>query len=165
MDSQLRGKAWKFGDNVDTDQIIPAEYLVTMDNTELARHVFEKSRTGLARKISKGDIVVGGRNFGCGSSREHAPRALLGAGVSCVIARSFARIFFRNAINIGLPVVETDLEIAEGDSVRVDLAKGVVENETSCKQASFAKYPPFVMMLIEKGGLVAYTKEMIQCRR
>jgi len=165
MKGNLTGKAWVFGDNVDTDQIIPAEYLVTMDNTELAAHAFENSKPEFAGKVRAGDVIVAGRNFGCGSSREHAPRALLGAGVSCVVAESFARIFFRNAINLGLPVIEARLAASTGDTIRVDLAKGVVENETTRKRADFASYPPFIMMLIEKGGLVPYTKEMLGCRK
>lgn len=165
MKASLTGKAWVFGDNVDTDQIIPAEYLVTMDNSELASHAFENAMPDFARKVRAGDIVVAGRNFGCGSSREHAPRALLGAGVSCVVAESFARIFFRNAINLGLPVIEAKLAASRGDTVRVDLEKGVVENSTKGKKVDFAGYPPFIMMLIDKGGLIPYTKEMLNCRR
>ncbi len=165
MRQVLSGRAWVFGDNIDTDQIIPAEYLVTMDNKELAAHAFEKARPEFAREVQAGDIVVAGRNFGCGSSREHAPRALLGAGISCVVAQSFARIFFRNAINIGLPVVEADVRAAPRDSLRVDLGKGVVRNETSGKSSAFPNYPPFVVMLIEKGGLIPYTKEMLACRK
>ena len=165
MKASLTGKAWVFGDNVDTDQIIPAEYLVTMDNSELASHAFENAMPDFARKVRAGDIVVAGRNFGCGSSREHAPRALLGAGVSCVVAESFARIFFRNAINLGLPVIEAKLAASRGDTVRVDLEKGVVENSTTGKKVDFAGYPPFIMMLIDKGGLIPYTKEMLNCRR
>jgi 3-isopropylmalate/(R)-2-methylmalate dehydratase small subunit len=161
----LGGRAWVFGDNVDTDQIIPAEYLVTMDNTELAAHAFENLKPEFAKKVRAGDIIVAGRNFGCGSSREHAPRALLGAGASCVVAESFARIFFRNAINLGLPVIEARLAASGGDIIRVDLAKGVVENETKGERADFESYPPFIMMLIEKGGLVPYTKEMLGCRK
>jgi len=161
----FKGKAWVFGDNVDTDQIIPAEYLVTMDNRELARHAFEKARPGFANEVSRGDIVVAGRNFGCGSSREHAPRALMGAGVPCVVAESFARIFFRNAINIGLPVIEAKLDADDGDVVVIDLAKGVIKDDKKGTSAHFAAYPPFVMMLVDKGGLIPYTKEMLGCRR
>ena len=164
MSGPLKGRAWVFGDNVDTDQIIPAEYLVTMDSEELAKHAFAKTRPGMSEKIMPGDVIVAGRNFGCGSSREHAPRALLGAGVSCVVARSFARIFFRNAINIGLPVVEADVEATEGNTISVDLKRGVVTNEDSGAKQEFSSYPPFVMMLVEKGGLVKYTKEMLGCR-
>lgn len=165
MKGRLSGSAWTFGNNVDTDQIIPAEYLVTMDNSELAGHAFENARPEFARKVERGDIIVAGRNFGCGSSREHAPRALMGAGISCVVAESFARIFYRNSINIGLPVIEAKLLARDGDSIAVDLAKGVVENRSSGKKADFAGYPPFVMMLVEKGGLIPYTKEVLGCRR
>ncbi len=165
MKEVLKGKAWTFGDNVDTDQIIPAEHLVTMDNTELAKHAFESAAPEFAKHVLKGDIVVAGRNFGCGSSREHAPRALIGAGVSCVVAESFARIFYRNAINIGLPVVEADLNATKGDLIVIDLKNGIARNETTKKEVKFRGYPPFVMMLIKKGGLVPYTKERLGCRR
>lgn len=165
MKTRLNGRAWTFGDNVDTDQIVPAEYLVTMDNEELAKHAFENARPEFAGKVRKGDIIVAGRNFGCGSSREHAPRALIGAGVHCVVAASFARIFYRNAINIGLPVIEAALPATDGDMIAVDLSRGVVENSASGRKAEFPGYPPFVMMLIEKGGLIPYTKEALGCRR
>lgn len=164
MKGLFKGAAWTFGDNVDTDQIIPAEYLVTMDNRELAKHAFSKVMPEFARRVAPGDIVVAGRNFGCGSSREHAPRALLGAGVSCVVAESFARIFFRNSINIGLPLVEAKLDAKAGDTVSVDLSKGVVRNEATGQEAMFASYAPFVMMLMEKGGLVPYTREVLGCK-
>lgn len=165
MKNSFKGKAWTFGDNVDTDQIIPAEYLVTMDGKELAKYAFSKVSPEFPKKVRAGDIVVVGRNFGCGSSREHAPRALMGAGVSCVVAESFARIFFRNSINIGLPLVEAKLDAKDGDFVTVDLENGVVRNESTGREAEFASYPPFVMMLIEKGGLVPYTKERLGCRK
>lgn len=165
MNKVFEGEVWKFGDNVDTDQIIPAEFLVTMDNAELAKHAFEKNRPEFARRVNRGDIIVAGRNFGCGSSREHAPRALLGAGVTCVVAESFARIFYRNSINIGLPVVEAKIAVKEGERLRVDIASGIVQNMRSSQKAEFKAYPPFVMMLIEKGGLVPYTKEMLGCTR
>ena len=161
--ASINGKAWVFGDNVDTDQIIPAEYLVTMDREDLAKHAFAKARPDFAESVAVGDVVVAGRNFGCGSSREHAPRALQGAGVSCVVARSFARIFFRNAINIGLPVIEADMAASDGDEIRVDLKSGKLVNESSGKEYMFRGYPPFVMMLVEKGGLIPYTKEMLEC--
>ena len=150
---------------MDTDQIIPAEYLVTMDNSELATHAFENAKPSFAKAVREGDVIIAGRNFGCGSSREHAPRALLGAGVACVIAESFARIFFRNAINIGLPVVEAKLAASEKDAIKVDLVRGVAENVSRGRRTTFASYPPFIMMLIEKGGLVPYTKEVLGCRR
>jgi 3-isopropylmalate/(R)-2-methylmalate dehydratase small subunit len=165
MTRSLKGRAWVFGDNVDTDQIIPAEHLVTMENAELARHAFSKVRPEFAGKVSEGDIIVAKRNFGCGSSREHAPRALMGAGVSCVVAESFARIFFRNSINIGFPVIECGIEADDGDEISVDLGKGVVTNETKGVSKEFKAFPPFVMMLVEKGGLMPYTQEMMSCRR
>jgi 3-isopropylmalate dehydratase small subunit len=164
MRDVLKGRIWRFGDNVDTDQVIPAEYLVTMENAELARHAFAKVRPDFSERVMQGDVIIAGRNFGCGSSREHAPRALLGAGVSCVVAESFARIFFRNAINIGLPVVEASVEAAEGETISIDLESGSIVVESSGKQYRFKKYPPFVTMLIEKGGLIPYTREMLQCR-
>ena len=165
MKSHFDGKAWVFGDNVDTDQIISAEYLVTMNSAELAKHAFVKVMPEFPVNVKEGDVIVAGRNFGCGSSREHAPRALMGAGVSCVVAESFARIFFRNAINIGLPVIEATLEADQGDDVEVDVSKGVVRNNSSGKETTFASYPPFVMMLMEKGGLVPYTKERLGCTK
>lgn len=165
MKGRVEGRAWVFGDNVDTDQIIPADYLVTMDNAELAKHAFEKAMPRFAKDVRPGDIVVAGRNFGCGSSREHAPRALMGAGISCVVAISFARIFYRNSINIGLPVVEAEVAAENDDWIRVDLSNGVVENVRTGQSSSFMAYPPFVMMLIEKGGLIPYTKEMLGCRK
>jgi 3-isopropylmalate dehydratase small subunit len=165
MKDSFKGSAWVFGDNVDTDQIIPAEYLVTMDNKELAKYAFSKAAPEFAKSVKAGDILVAGRNFGCGSSREHAPRALMGAGVSCVVAESFARIFFRNSINIGFPVVECKIDAKRGDTISLDLVKGVVRNDTTGTESTFAKYPPFVMMLMEKGGLVPYTKEMLGCRK
>ncbi len=165
MKDVLKGKAWVFGDNVDTDQIIPAEYLVTMDNSILAKHAFENALPEFSRKVRRGDIVVAGRNFGCGSSREHAPRALIGAGVGCVVAESFARIFFRNSINIGLPVVEGGLLAKNGDELVVNLKEGHVQNSHTGQLVEFPAYPPFVMMLIQKGGLIPYTKEVLGCRR
>jgi len=165
MKGVFKGSAWTFADNIDTDQIIPAEHLVTMDNRELAKHAFSKVVPDFPRKVKPGDVIVAGRNFGCGSSREHAPRALMGAGISCVVAESFARIFFRNSINIGLPLVEAKIGAGTGDLVTVDLSKGVVRNESTGQEAKFSSYPPFIMMLIEKGGLVPYTKEMLGCRR
>jgi len=151
---------WKFGDNIDTDAIIPGRYLTINDPKELAKHVFEGVRPGFAQKVAKGDIIVAGRNFGCGSSREHAPLALKGAGIHCVIAKSFARIFFRNAINIGLPVLEckeTDA-ISEGDVLKVDFKKGIIENETKNERYQVASIPTFILKIIESGGLIEYTK-------
>ena len=163
MKGEYGGRAWVFGDNVDTDQVIPAEYLVTMDIAELAKHAFEKAVPEFAKGVRPGDVIVAGSNFGCGSSREHAPRALMGAGISCVVAKSFARIFFRNSINIGLPVVQAELAALPGDPIRVSLEEGTVLNERTGEKANFNSYPPFIMMLIEKGGLMQYTKEMLGC--
>lgn len=157
----MRGRVWKFGANVDTDQIIPAEYLVTGDARELAKHVFEKARPGFAEKARKGDILVAEENFGCGSSREHAPRALIGAGIACVVAKSFARIFFRNAINIGLPVVECDVSAQDGDEIEIDFEKGVINNLTTNKRYVFKPLPGFLLNLLNSGGLVDYTKKRL----
>lgn len=162
MEKRITGRAWKFSDNVDTDQIIPAEYLVTGDPKELARHAFEKVRPEFASSVKKGEIIVAGENFGCGSSREHAPRALLGAGITCVVARTFARIFYRNSINIGLPLVECDIGASDGDHIEVDFERGVVINHTTKKEAKFPSYPPFVLKLINSGGLVSYVKTQLE---
>jgi 3-isopropylmalate/(R)-2-methylmalate dehydratase small subunit len=155
------GKVWKFGDNVDTDQIIPAIYLVTGDMKELAKHAFESVRPEFARQVKQGDLIVGGNNFGCGSSREHAPRALIGSGISCVVAKSFARIFFRNSINIGLPLVEADIEAKDGDELEVDFEKGVVTNKSTGAKAKFPPMPDFLKNLMDAGGLVEYTKKQL----
>lgn len=154
----VEGKVWRFGDDVDTDQIIPAEYLVTPDMKILAAHAFEKVRPDFAAQVRPGEILVAGSNFGCGSSREHAPRALLGAGVSCVIARSFARIFFRNSINIGLPLIEAEIEAAEGDILRVGFREGRITNVSNGRTFVFQPYSGFIRSLIETGGLIPYTK-------
>lgn len=157
----MKGKVWTFGDNVDTDQIIPAEYLVTSDMVELSKHVFEKVRPDLARYARKGDIIVAGKNFGCGSSREHASRAIIGLGISCIIAESFARIFFRNSINLGLPVIECKIEANELDTVEIKLQEGTVKNLSTSKTYNFPPYPPFIRSLLEKKGLIDYVKECI----
>ena len=149
----ISGKVWKFGDHVDTDQIIPAERLVSENLAQLNKFVFEKVRPEIAAKISKGDIIVAGKNFGCGSSREHAPRALIQAGISCVIAESFARIFFRNSINIGLLVIECGIDAKEGDTVTIDPENGTITNGK--KQYTFPKYPEYIADIIAKGGLMA----------
>ncbi len=156
-----RGKAWTYGDNIDTDVIIPARYLNMSTAEELAQHCMEDIDPTFAGAVQAGDIIVGGENFGCGSSREHAPLAIKGAGVSCVIAKSFARIFYRNAINIGLPIlVCTDAakDVAAGDEVSVDLAAGRITNETTGKVYTTAPFPPSIMGIIEAGGLVPYTR-------
>jgi 3-isopropylmalate/(R)-2-methylmalate dehydratase small subunit len=151
-------RIWKFGDNVDTDQIIPAEYLTTGDPKKLAAHAFAKVRPDFARDVRAGDVIVAGDNFGCGSSREHAPRALIGAGIQCVIAKSFARIFFRNAINIGLPVIEADIleKVAEDDELELQLGEGVILNRTTGEAHRFHPLPEFMQKLLKSGGLIKY---------
>ncbi len=164
MEKRITGRAWKFSDNVDTDQVIPAEYLVTGDPRELALHAFEKVRPEFAGSVKKGDVIVAGENFGCGSSREHAPRALIGAGISCVVAKSFARIFYRNSINIGLPLIECDIEAKDGDQIEVDFEKGIVRNLSAGAESRFPSYPPFVLKLINSGGLVSYVKAQLKAK-
>ncbi|MGB9866594.1 MAG: 3-isopropylmalate dehydratase small subunit [Bacillota bacterium] len=160
----IRGKAWKFGDNVDTDLILPGIYLNTSDPQELAKHCMEGIDKQFVQKISPGDVVVAGRNFGCGSSREHAPIALKGAGVSAVIAASFARIFFRNAINIGLPVFESPEAaeaIQQGHTVEADMAAGVIRDLTTGQTFKTAVFPPIVQQIIDSGGLVEYVRRQL----
>jgi len=160
----MQGKAWKFKDNIDTDLIIPARYLNTHDPIELAKHCMEDADPAFAGKVSKGDFIVAGENFGCGSSREHAPVAIKAAGVSAVIAKSFARIFFRNAINIGLPILEikeTD-EIKEGDILNIDLKSGTINDITSGKSFKAEPFPPFMQKLIDAGGLISYVKTSLR---
>ena len=153
----LSGKARRFGANIDTDVIIPARYLNTSDPAELAVHCMEDADPGFAASITKGDIICAGANFGCGSSREHAPIAIKASGISCVIAVSFARIFYRNAINIGLPIFEcADAEkISEGDSVTIDAENGVIHDLTTGEDYPTAPFPPFIRNIIESGGLLA----------
>jgi 3-isopropylmalate/(R)-2-methylmalate dehydratase small subunit len=155
----VEGKVWRFGDNVDTDQIIPAERLVVTNLDHLNDFIFEKVRPGFAGQVKKGDILVAGKNFGCGSSREHAPLSLMEAGFSCIVAESFARIFYRNSMNIGLLLVECKTDIKEGDTVKVSIADGKVTDETSGKEWGFEKYPEFIQKLIDAGGLVNLVKE------
>jgi len=157
----IRGKVWKYGDNVDTDVIIPARYLNVSDPAELARHCLEDLDRSFASAVRPGDIVVAGANFGCGSSREHAPLALKAAGVACVVAESFARIFYRNAINIGLPIVECGeaaKATAAGQVLEVDLERGEVRNHDTGQVFRAQPYPPFMLELMAAGGLVAYTR-------
>jgi 3-isopropylmalate/(R)-2-methylmalate dehydratase small subunit len=156
----LRGKTWKYGDHVDTDAIIPARYLNVWDAAELARHCMEDIDGDFARAVQPGDVIVAGENFGCGSSREHAPLAIKGAGVSCVVAKSFARIFYRNAINVGLPILESPAAVAgveAGQQVEIDLEAGCIHNLTTGQTYQAEPYPPFMMAIIRAGGLVPYT--------
>jgi 3-isopropylmalate dehydratase small subunit len=156
---KIEGTVWKFGDNIDTDVIIPAVHLVTTDMAELGRHCMEGADPAFAGKVRPGDMIVAGKNFGCGSSREHAPMAIKGAGISCVIAESFARIFFRNAFNMGLAIFESpgaSQGIQEGDRVSVDQNTGEIMNHTNQKRFLVSPIPPFMQELIEAGGLMAY---------
>lgn len=157
----MQGKVWKFGSNVDTDLIIAARYLNTSEPSELAKHVMEDARVGFADMMQAGDIIVAGENFGCGSSREHAPIALKAAGISAVIAPSFARIFYRNAFNMGLPIFELEesLEIEEGDMVRIDMDKGEVVNISQAKTYRFVPIPEFMQKLVDAGGLIEFAKQ------
>ena len=159
---KAEGKVIKFGDNIDTDVIIPARYLNTSLPEELAKHCMEDIDKEFVSRVNKGDIMVGGANFGCGSSREHAPIAIKASGISCVIAESFARIFFRNSINIGLPILEcpeASKDIDEGDEVSINFDTGVITNKTKNKEYKAAAFPPFMQQLIYAGGLVSYIKE------
>lgn len=156
---KITGKVIKYGDNVDTDVIIPARYLNSANPKELALHCMEDIDKTFVTRVKKGDIMVGGRNFGCGSSREHAPIAIKESGIACVIAKSFARIFYRNAINTGLAIVEYSGKIEEGDIVEVDFANGKIVNLTSNEKGTFPPFPAFLQNIIEKGGLLASLKE------
>ena len=164
----LTGKVHKYGANVDTDAIIPARYLNVSQPAELAGHCMEDIDPDFAGKVRPGDIIVATTNFGCGSSREHAPLAIKGAGVSCIIARSFARIFFRNAINIGLPVLESAPAVdntEDGDTLKVDLEKGKITNLRTGLEFDARPYPAFMAELISAGGLIEYTKKRLAGRR
>ena len=151
---RLKGKALCYGDNVDTDVIIPARYLNTADPKELARHCMEDIDPDFLQKMQPGDILVAGRNFGCGSSREHAPLAIKHAGISCVVAKSFARIFYRNAVNTGLPILVSQADFAQGDLLSVDLQAGVLRNETTGEESVFAPFPAFLQKIVQAGGLM-----------
>ena len=159
-----KGKAHKFGDDINTDEIIPARYLNTTNKDDLARHCMEDADKHFAKNVKSGDMVVAGKNFGCGSSREHAPVSIKAAGISCVIAESFARIFFRNCINIGLPIIES-VEISRdaksGDVIEVDTASGIVRNVTKDRKYRIEKYPLFMQKIIKAGGLMSSIKKRI----
>ena len=155
----LKGKAWKFGADVDTDLIIPARYLNTSDPKELAKHCMEDADPTFASKVSPGDFIVAGNNFGCGSSREHAPIAIKRAGVSCVVAASFARIFYRNAFNLGLPILESPeaaAAVKTGDELEVDLTTGKITNLSRGRTYQAQPVPPFMQELLAAGGLMPY---------
>ncbi|MCD6197306.1 MAG: 3-isopropylmalate dehydratase small subunit [Deltaproteobacteria bacterium] len=156
---KIKGKVWKFGKNIDTDVIIPARYLNTSDPAELAKHCMEDADPDFSKKIKPGDIIVAGKNFGCGSSREHAPIALKAAGIGCIIAPSFARIFYRNAFNMGLPIFECDETsgvLKQGDDVEVDADTGEIRNLTTGDVFKAQPIPPFMQELISDGGLIPH---------
>jgi 3-isopropylmalate/(R)-2-methylmalate dehydratase small subunit len=161
MNLQIMGKAWKFGDDISTDHITPGRYFHLRSDLEaLAKHVLEDADTSFASKVEKGDIIVAGKNFGLGSSREHAPRVIKIAGVSCIIAKSFARIFYRNSFNIGLPLLVTNTdEIDEGDKLKIDLDSGKIEDETNGKILTFSPISSFMKKLIEDGGIEEHVKK------
>ena len=164
----LKGKVHKYGANVDTDAIIPARYLNVSEPAELAKHCMEDIDKKFVNEVKPGDIIMAATNFGCGSSREHAPLAIKAAGISCVIARSFARIFFRNAINIGLPLLECDDAVAQtgaGDTLEVDLSSGQIKNQTKGTTFTARPYPEFMAELISAGGLIEHTKKRLAGRR
>ena len=165
MTQMLKGKVHKFGDHVDTDQIIPARYLVSSDEKFLAEHCMEVTDPDFVKRVQPGDIMVAGINFGCGSSREHAPISIRASGISCIIAWSFARIFFRNSINRGLPILECPEAVDAtdaGDEVEADLSTGTIRNLTKGQQFKAKPYEPFMMELLQAGGLIEYTKRRLQ---
>ncbi len=161
------GRAWKFGDDVDTDVIIQGKYLVINEPDELAKHVFENLRPEFARKVRKGDFVVAGENFGCGSSREHAPIALKATGIEAVIAKSYARIFFRNAVNIGLRAIECEDadRINDGDELEIDYGRNRIVNKTKNEEYPFTPLPDFLKKILESGGLVNFARSMYGDRK
>jgi len=159
---QAEGTVIRYEDNVDTDVIIPARYLAASDPAELAVHCMEDLDKTFVSRVKQGDIIVAGKNFGCGSSREHAPIAIKASGISCVIAATFARIFYRNAINIGLPIIEcpeASEEIREGDRVRVNFDTGVITDETTGREYQGQAFPPFMQKIIDDGGLINYIND------
>ena len=161
----LRGKAWKYGDNIDTDAIIPARYLTSSDPRHLAEHCMEDADIEFVKKAQEGDFIIAGQNFGCGSSREHAPIAIKAAGISCVIAKSFARIFYRNSFNMGLPILECPEAIdgvRDGDEIEVDIGEGIIRNRRTGAEFHAHPIPPFMRELIEAGGLINYARKRVK---
>ena len=160
----MKGKAWKFGNDIDTDLILPGRYLVLRDPKDLAAHVMEGADPEFPKKVKSGDIMVGGTNFGCGSSREHAPIAMKGAGISVVVAESFARIFYRNAINIGLPLIEVkdiSKHVSEGDELEIDMEKGILKNLNTDEEFEIKGLPEFMLEILNEGGLIPYLKDKV----
>lgn len=165
MEKVVKGNAWVFGDNIDTDAILPARYLVYTTEEELAKYAMTGTDPEFPEKAQKGDIIVGGKNFGCGSSREHAPIGLKGLGISLVIAESFARIFYRNSINIGLPLLECkdiSKHVSEGDVLEVDLDSGIIKNVTTGVELKGQKLPEFMMEILNDGGLMPHLKKKLK---
>ena len=158
----MKGRVHKFADNINTDEIIAARYLNSTDAKELGRHCMESIDEDFSKRVKAGDIIVAGRNFGCGSSREHAALAIKGVGLSCVIAESFARIFFRNAINIGLPILEVAQakKINQGDRLKIDLIKGEIRNLTKNKVYKSSSFPDFMQEIVKRGGLINWTRKL-----
>jgi 3-isopropylmalate/(R)-2-methylmalate dehydratase small subunit len=160
----MKGKAWKFGNDIDTDLILPGRYLVLRSESDLAEHVMEGADPEFSKKVNEGDIIVGGKNFGCGSSREHAPIAIKGAGISAVVAESFARIFYRNSINVGLPLIEVkdiSKHVSERDELEIDMEKGVLKNLTTGEEFEIKGLPEFMVEILDEGGLIPYLKDHI----
>ncbi len=156
----IKGKTWTFGENIDTDVIIPGRYLRTFNPQDLADYVLEGERPDFTKNVKKGDIIVADENFGCGSSREQAPVAIKTAGVDAIVAKSFARIFYRNAINIGLPVIVCDISANDGDIISIDLSEGILTNESTAESVTFAPFKEFMLDILEDDGLVNhYLKE------
>ena len=165
MKDKIKGRVWKFGDDIDTDIIIPGRYLVLTDENELAKHAMEGLDPEFYSKTEEGDIILAGKNFGCGSSREHAPIALKAAGISAVVAESFARIFYRNAINVGFPLLESEKissSFDEGEEIELDMDKGVLKNERTGKEYKVKKLPEFMLEILNNGGLIPYLKEKLK---
>lgn len=165
MKDKIKGRVWKFGDDIDTDIIIPGRYLVITDENELAKHVMEGLDPEFYSKTKEGDIILAGKNFGCGSSREHAPIALKAAGISAVVAESFARIFYRNAINVGFPLLESEKissSFDEGEEIELDMDKGVLKNERTGKEYKVKKLPEFMLEILNNGGLIPYLREKLK---
>lgn len=156
----IKGKVHKFGDDINTDDIIAAKYLVSTDEKELGSHCMENIAPGFLKKIKSGDIIIAGKNFGCGSSREHAPLAIKGSGIAAVVAKSFAGIFFRNAINIGLPFLESEDvgKISDGDSLEIDLSGGIIKNLSNSQVYRTQPFPEFLREIVKKGGLMNWIK-------
>lgn len=161
MDNMIKGKVWKFGNDVDTDAILPGRYLVLSEEKELAACVMEGCDPGFSEKVKEGDIIVAGKNFGCGSSREHAPIAIKGAGISAVVAESFARIFYRNSVNIGLLLIEAkgiSKSIEEGDQIEINMDKGFLKDLNNSREFEIKPLPEFMMGIMNEGGLISYLK-------